>query len=188
MPEDSRNESTHLQVPEPHFIPGLANLKFASFTARYTGFCPNLSEQIGVSYAWATYAVLSKDPRLGKRLAPIKAPQDKYKAHSSQGQGSGNPSTGIDAFREWYFSIIPAQIPPNRLFGSSTQSPEQITPSRLYWPEHKKVTSGDIPFGVGCIMIGDFIACAGEVQKIMRDFFEYQLMATQKKMTNKIRM
>ncbi|GBN51682.1 hypothetical protein AVEN_28406-1 [Araneus ventricosus] len=61
----------------------------------YTGFCPGLTEQVGVSYAWATYAAMSKDPKLGKRLAPIKAPQEKYKAKSpSQGQGSDNPSLG----------------------------------------------------------------------------------------------
>ncbi|CAL1280117.1 unnamed protein product [Larinioides sclopetarius] len=61
----------------------------------YTGFCPGLTEQVGVSYAWATYAVMSKDPKIGKRLAPIKAPQDKYKAKSpTQGQGSDNPSLG----------------------------------------------------------------------------------------------
>ena len=39
-----------------------------------------------------------------------------------------------------YFSIIPAQISPRRLFGDSIQSPQQIIRSRLYWPQYTAYT------------------------------------------------
>ncbi|GIY08076.1 hypothetical protein CDAR_90791 [Caerostris darwini] len=46
-------------------------------TNGYTGFCPNLPQQVGVSYAWATYAVLKEDPKLSKRLGSIKPKEKK---------------------------------------------------------------------------------------------------------------
>ncbi|GFU23357.1 hypothetical protein NPIL_131701 [Nephila pilipes] len=75
MSTNKRNENTHLPVPEPHFISG------------YTGFCPGLSEQVGLTYAWATHLAMSGHPTLGKRLAPIKV---KDSGTSSQAPPSGS--------------------------------------------------------------------------------------------------
>ncbi|KAF8773382.1 hypothetical protein HNY73_016052 [Argiope bruennichi] len=63
---DCRNPCTHLRVPEPHFIPG------------YTGFCPDLVDKIGVTYPWATYAVMAEQPDIAMRLSPIKPPKLQY--------------------------------------------------------------------------------------------------------------
>ncbi|GBN63381.1 hypothetical protein AVEN_2704-1 [Araneus ventricosus] len=61
-----RNPATHLRVPEPHFIPG------------YAGFCPDLVDKIGITYPWATYAVMAEQPDIAMRLAPIKPPKHQY--------------------------------------------------------------------------------------------------------------
>ncbi|GFX42606.1 uncharacterized protein TNCV_261411 [Trichonephila clavipes] len=39
---------------------------------RYSGFCPDLLNRIGISYPWATFEVLAEHPEYGERLAPIK--------------------------------------------------------------------------------------------------------------------
>ncbi|XP_035211379.1 UPF0605 protein GA14893-like [Stegodyphus dumicola] len=53
-------------VPEPHFIPG------------YTGHCPDLFDQVGITYPWATHAVLEDKPELANRLSSIKPPTRRF--------------------------------------------------------------------------------------------------------------
>ena len=57
-------------TPQPHFIPG------------YTGFCPDLSQVIGASYARATNEILKKKPEIAGRLSPVELSVDNpEKAH-----------------------------------------------------------------------------------------------------------
>lgn len=41
---------------------------------RYTGHCPDLHEHIGMTYPWATHAVLEEKPNCAGRLSPMRAP------------------------------------------------------------------------------------------------------------------